>query len=119
MKKCVNTGCIHNEPTMVDGCTLFKDIEQCGNKVYVDECEGQLGEKTERSAATPEPVPVGNGEIVLFEVMQDLMSRAQTGKEKYGTYLKTNNGRDALMDAYQEALDLAMYLKQKIMEVQK
>jgi hypothetical protein len=28
----------------------------------------------------------------------------------------TNNGRDSLMDAYQEALDLVMYLRQAIEE---
>jgi hypothetical protein len=27
-----------------------------------------------------------------------------------------NNGRDALLDAYEEALDLACYLKQAILE---
>jgi hypothetical protein len=38
------------------------------------------------------------------------------GRRKYGTALEANNGRDALMDAYQEALDLAMYLRQAIAE---
>lgn len=73
----------------------------------------------EGSAAKPEPEPTGNGEIVLFEVMQDLINRAQVGKEKYGTYLRTQNGRNALNDALQEALDLVMYLKQAIMEREK
>jgi hypothetical protein len=30
--------------------------------------------------------------------------------------LQPHNGRDCLMDAYQEALDLAMYLRQAIFE---
>jgi len=72
--------------------------------------------KKSKSAAKPEPEPTGNGETVLFEVLHDLMDRAKIGKEKYGTHLKTNNGRDALMDAYQESLDLCMYLKQCLME---
>jgi hypothetical protein len=38
------------------------------------------------------------------------------GIAKYGTPLQTFNGRDPLIDAYQEALDLAVYLKQAIME---
>ena len=49
-------------------------------------------------------------------VIQDIESRAEAGKEKYGTYLQPHNGRDALMDAYQEAIDLAMYLRQQIEE---
>ena len=38
------------------------------------------------------------------------------GIEKYGTVLQPNNGRNALVDAYQEALDLAVYLRQRIEE---
>jgi hypothetical protein len=48
--------------------------------------------------------------------MKDLKARSNMGRAKYGTRLKTNNGRDALMDAYQEILDALMYLKQEIME---
>ena len=49
-------------------------------------------------------------------VQRDLVERAVMGFKKYGTTLRTNNGRDALMDAYQEALDLCMYLRQTIAE---
>lgn len=63
-----------------------------------------------------EPAPVGNGRIVLNEVMKDLQQKAIDGFEKYGTPLRENNGRKALVDAYQEQLDQCMYLKQKIME---
>jgi hypothetical protein len=45
-----------------------------------------------------------------------LKDRAEAGKKKYGVYLQTHNGRDALWDAYQEALDLVMYLRQRILE---
>jgi hypothetical protein len=54
--------------------------------------------------------------VVLVAVQEDLVERARVGKERYGTLLMTHNGRDALVDAYQEALDLVMYLKQSIME---
>lgn len=63
-----------------------------------------------------EPSPEGEGKIVIDKVVSDLVERAKFGKEKYGTFLKTNNGRRALVDAYQEALDLVMYLKQRLME---
>jgi hypothetical protein len=46
----------------------------------------------------------------------DLGDRAEFGFRKYGTYLQANNGRNAVMDAYQEALDLVVYLKQCCME---
>lgn len=63
-----------------------------------------------------QPRPTGNGQAVIFEVTDDLMERAKFGCKKYGTLLKTDNGRDALLDAYEEAMDLVMYLKQAIME---
>lgn len=63
-----------------------------------------------------QPPPRKGSQIVLNAVMDDLKERAEAGKERYGTYLETHNGRDALMDAYQEALDLVMYLKQAILE---
>jgi uncharacterized Zn ribbon protein len=67
-------------------------------------------------AVQKEPKPIGNGDTVWIEVVKDLKVRAAFGFKKYGTELKTNNGRNALVDAYQEALDLCCYLKQRIME---
>lgn len=49
-------------------------------------------------------------------VMADLETRTQVGIERYGTALQPFNGRDALRDAYEEALDLAIYLRQAIAE---
>ncbi len=42
--------------------------------------------------------------------------RNKIGTEKYGTPLQAHNGRDALVDAYQEILDAAVYLRQAIEE---
>jgi hypothetical protein len=67
-------------------------------------------------ASKHQPQPSGGEQVVLLAVLSDLKERADVGKEKYGIYLKTNNGRDALWDAYQEALDLVMYLRQEILE---
>jgi hypothetical protein len=49
-------------------------------------------------------------------VIEDIEARKKVGLERYGTLLQAHNGRDALMDAYQEALDLAVYLRQAIEE---
>lgn len=43
--------------------------------------------------------------------------RDRLGVRKYGTRLRAHNGRRALVDAYQEALDLAVYLRQCIEEL--
>jgi hypothetical protein len=45
-----------------------------------------------------------------------MKDRREMGIKKYGVPLQTNNGRDALIDAYQELLDLLVYLRQEIEE---
>jgi hypothetical protein len=49
-------------------------------------------------------------------VRYDMEERERVGVERYGTVLQGFNGRDALTDAYQEALDMAVYLRQLIFE---
>jgi hypothetical protein len=53
---------------------------------------------------------------VINEVCKDLQKRAKLGERKYGERLVPFNGRSALKDAYEEALDLANYLKQLLLE---
>jgi hypothetical protein len=53
---------------------------------------------------------------VLPLVIRDLQVRADAGESKYGTRLRVWNGRDALIDHYQELLDAAMYVRQLIEE---
>ena len=63
-----------------------------------------------------EPEPHGIGIEIIELVKQDLIDRSEIGKLKYGEKLKPFNGRNALVDAYQESLDLCMYLRQRIYE---
>ena len=68
-------------------------------------------------AATAEmPTPKGTGPNIADLVIKDVEARAEIGLKKYGEKLKAHNGRNALWDAYQEAIDLCVYLRQKIQE---
>lgn len=49
-------------------------------------------------------------------VVEDARARDASGRAIYGTPLQAHNGRDALRDAYEEALDLAVYIRQAIEE---
>ena len=49
-------------------------------------------------------------------VQLDIEKRVEKGEKEYGERLKPFNGRYALQDAYEEALDLALYLKQAMVE---
>jgi len=65
----------------------------------------------------PEPIKPPNGGVYIWDlVIKDMIERDSMGTEKYGTRLQPFNGRGALVDAYQEVLDLAVYLRQKIYE---
>ena len=62
-----------------------------------------------------EPDPIKTEERPVWElVIEDMRQRDNEGRKKYGTPLQASNGRDALVDAYQEVLDLAVYLRQEI-----
>ena len=53
-------------------------------------------------------------DVITRAVMEDLASRARRGIEKYNTTLGENNHQNMLQHAYEEALDLAQYLKKEI-----
>ena len=53
-------------------------------------------------------------DAITVSVMEDLKSRADRGLQKYNTTLEQNNHQNMLQHAYEEALDLAQYLKKEI-----
>jgi hypothetical protein len=79
-------------------------------------------------AAKIQPMPTGDGVDVAVEVAKDLRTRSlehiaedteariRLGEKKYGTRLKAHNGRDAMLDLYQEVLDGINYAKQLVIE---
>jgi hypothetical protein len=67
--------------------------------------------------SAPQPAPRDSGGPAVWPfVIADMQARDASGQAKYGTPLQAHNGRDALVDAYQESLDLAVYLRQVIIE---
>lgn len=64
-----------------------------------------------------QPKPRANDTTPIIDLVKsDLEERRRKGIETYGTPLRAWNGRDALQDAYEEALDLCCYLRQVIEE---
>jgi len=64
----------------------------------------------------PQQTPKGTGREITPLVIKDLEIRSAMGKQKYGEALRAFNGRNALVDAYQEAIDLVQYLRQRLEE---
>lgn len=64
-----------------------------------------------------QPPPSPSSDPAVWDLVEaDMRERDRIGAQKYGTRLQPHNGRDALVDAYQEALDLVVYLRQAIFE---
>jgi hypothetical protein len=53
---------------------------------------------------------------VFPELIKDIEARNQLGMKTYHRPLTTFNGRNALLDVYEEMLDACVYLKQRLME---
>ncbi len=62
--------------------------------------------------APPSP---SSGDVWLL-VLADMEERRKHGIEKYGTPVQPFNGRDPLVDTYQELLDACVYIRQAIEE---
>ena len=63
-----------------------------------------------------QPKPHGVGPAIAELVQADIDERMEKGFKTYGEKLRAHNGRDPLVDAYQEVLDFAVYLRQEIYE---
>lgn len=69
------------------------------------------------SGKAEQPPSIPNNNTPIWDlVIADIKVRDEYGRKKYGTRLQANNGRDTLQDAYEEALDLVVYLRQTIEE---
>lgn len=68
------------------------------------------------TAPQPAPVETEKSQSVTDLVISDLRARREGGKKKYGTELKTHNGRDPLLDLYQELHDALVYCRQALAE---
>lgn len=70
-----------------------------------------------KSLPAEQPAPIPNAHPASWSlVIADMAQRDVFGAGKYNTRLQPHNGRDTLTDAYQEALDLAVYLRTAIFE---
>ncbi len=79
---------------------------------------GDLNEDQPPPVAQPARTPAW--ELVIADcersgvsqaVIDDMRERDKLGRERYGVPLTSHNGRDHLIDAYQEALDFVVYLR--------
>lgn len=81
-------------------------------------------DRAQLAALAEQPAPAAGMGDIWADIIPDLPAilqpyateRRRQGIERYRTPLQPHNGRDALYDAMQEALDLVVYLRQAEME---
>jgi hypothetical protein len=62
-----------------------------------------------------EPDAIPTDERPVWElVIEDMQERNRIGTAKHKTPLQVSNGRDSLIDAFQESMDLTVYLRQEM-----
>jgi len=100
-----------------EGCPNFGG----GNKVTpLEEREPTTFER-DLTLVEPEPMPTTNElpfqwPAAIERIIQIAKERDEFGFKKYGTRLQPFNGRDPLKDAFQEGLDLLVYIEQELFE---
>jgi len=87
-----------------------------GDSMSKKKNERELSKGEKSPALFAQPRPKSDKPNVWPLVIKDMADRDHLGKVKYGIPLRSHNGRDALVDAYQEVLDLSVYLRQEIEE---
>jgi len=56
------------------------------------------------------------GDATIAAIISDLKDRKALGIKRYGQPLQAHNGRNPLLDAYEETLDQCAYLRQALYE---
>lgn len=59
---------------------------------------------------------LNNTDEYIHGVIADINAKAEIGRSKYGTYLQPFNGRNAIVDLYQELIDAAKYARLALFE---
>ncbi len=119
----------HDEGNATNHLNSACSKERCGE----DPIPERRSAADRRQAVDSQTLPTGDSKIVLdavlahiaemvgcqsislnggFALSADLKARAEMGLKKYGTKLRVNNGRRAMVDLYQEVQDALMYAMQ-------
>ena len=54
---------------------------------------------------------ISDQKAVIVKVLDDLVDRAKAGKARHGSVLRSHDDCDGLLNAYVQALDMVIYLK--------
>lgn len=93
----------------LSGWSQLRHMVERGEAPWEPSRAGREGDEQSMPVASEAPV-------AHMMVQGDLEDRLMLGIKRYGQPLQPFNGRDSLRDAYEEVLDLAVYLRNEIYE---
>lgn len=106
--------------TRADGQPGLTEQMAGATLVTGEEQRAELEHPTKQFRLRPgdQPLPTGDEDAPNIHelVVADVMNRMQLGKNRYGQPLKPHNGRDPLLDHYEELLDACAYARQMLFE---
>lgn len=110
----VNVVCMKCSCDYKSEITIY-DVTKEGNvSVFCPKCN-HIQEYHYIADPAEQPSPIPNDSKPVWEmVIEDMKERDQFGRNRYGTPLQLDNGRDFLEDSYYELLDLAVYIRGEI-----
>lgn len=102
----------------------YRNLPYCGSSYCPGTGDRPAGKpslktlvETMKTRPGDQPLPTTNDQPYVQDQVKDYIERRkQVGISRYGTALQPFNGRDALVDAFEEAVDLVQYLAQVIIE---
>ena len=107
-----------NQTTTTPRCACGKpsEISTDTETGFVEQCRACYEQPNRR--VTEQAPPIRNDLPAVWDlVIADMQARDAEGRRKYLVPLQPMNGRNALIDAYQEILDLAAYVRQTMEEL--
>lgn len=103
--------CGHANEVAQGACTCGPTCACRTTMCFMTDAPNPISDSRSQAAPTKNELP-----FIKDLVIQDIQDRAAAGYKKYGVMLQPHNGRDPLIDAYQELLDGAKYLRQALYE---
>jgi hypothetical protein len=106
------------EPRVVRAGGVGEALDRAGVPPHVaTEASQEAPQPTKAGRKHDQPMPVVNDRpAVQDQLIVEIERRKKIGVERYGTLLQPFNGRSAIRDAFEESLDLTIYLRQVLAE---
>lgn len=97
--------------------SLCEHINKGRNNMTWQEERRRMLQEEYDNLSKKEPMPITNTHPAVWDlVIKDIKDRDEFGQKKYNTRLQPFNGRNVLVDLYQELLDAVVYIRQLIYE---